>query len=162
MALLILSLGSNVNAKANIGYAIESLRREFGDLALSTVYESEAVGFSGENFLNLATSVDCDVPLKEIVACLKELENSLGRDRSQPKFSDRTIDIDILIYGRETGEDCGLSLPRAEILENAFVLKPLVELHPDMHLPDSDRTYLRFWKQFDQDSQKIWPTDINF
>ena len=162
MALLILSLGSNVNAKANIGYAIESLRREFGDLALSTVYESEAVGFSGENFLNLATSVDCDVPLKEIVAYLKELENSLGRDRSQPKFSDRTIDIDILIYGREKGEDCGLSLPRAEILENAFVLKPLVELHPDMHLPDSDRTYLRFWKQFDQDSQKIWPTDINF
>ena len=162
MSLLILSLGSNVNAIANIGYAIESLRQEFGDLALSTVYESEAVGFSGDNFLNLAASVDCDVPLKEIVAYLKELENSLGRDRSQPKFSDRTIDIDILIYGRETGEDCGLSLPRAEILENAFVLKPLSELHPDMHLPDSDRTYLKVWKQFVQDSQRIWPTDIIF
>ena len=104
MSLLILSLGSNVNAIANIGYAIESLRQEFGDLALSTVYESEAVGFSGDNFLNLAASVDCDVPLKEIVAYLKELENSLGRDRSQPKFSDRTIDIDILVCGLETVE----------------------------------------------------------
>ena len=162
MALLILSLGSNVNAISNIGYAIESLRQEYGDIMLSRVYESEAIGFSGENFLNLAASVDCDVPLKEIVTYLKELENSLGRDRSQPKFSDRTIDIDILIYGRETGEDCGLSLPRAEILENAFVLKPLSELHPDMHLPDSDRTYLKFWELFDRDSQKIWPTDINF
>ncbi|NKB33499.1 MAG: 2-amino-4-hydroxy-6-hydroxymethyldihydropteridine diphosphokinase [Pseudomonadales bacterium] len=162
MAYLILSLGSNVNAENNIGLAIAALRQEYGELSLSTVYESEAVGFSGDNFLNLTATVECNKSLAEIITYLKQLEDSLGRDRSQTRFSDRTIDVDILIYGNETGEDCGLSLPRSEILENTFVLKPLAEMHPNLQFPDSGRTYQEFWDQFDQDSQKLWATEITY
>ena len=99
MALLILSLGSNVDAQLNIGLAIQSLRNEFGNINLSTVYESEAVGFEGNNFLNLTVSIESDLLLEEINNFLKQLEDTLGRDRNQPRFSDRPIDIDILIYG---------------------------------------------------------------
>ena len=66
MALLILSLGSNVDAQLNIRLAIQSLRSEFGNINLSTVYESEAVGFEGSNFLNLTVSIESDLLLEEI------------------------------------------------------------------------------------------------
>ena len=71
MALLILSLGSNVDAQLNIGLAIQSLRGEFGNINLSTVYESEAVGFEGNNFLNLTVSIESDLLLEEINNFLK-------------------------------------------------------------------------------------------
>ena len=86
MALLILSLGSNVDAQLNIGLAIQSLRGEFGNINLSTVYESEAVGFEGNNFLNLTVSIESDLLLEEINNFLKQLEDTLGRDRNQPRF----------------------------------------------------------------------------
>jgi len=159
---LILSLGSNVDAQTNIAAAIDALRQEFGDIKLSTVYESEAVGFSGDNFLNLVVTANSEEPLINIMNFLKALENSLGRNRTLPKFSDRTIDVDILIYGDETGAVCGLSLPRAEVLTNAFVLLPLAELLPDMPNVETGQTYSQLWEQFDQSSQKLWPTDLKF
>jgi len=162
MTHLILSIGSNVDAQKNIAQAIGSLRNEFGDLTQSTVYESEAVGFSGDNFLNLTLTTKTDRPLEQIANLLKELEDSLGRDRTQARFSDRTIDIDILIYGDERGTECGLSLPREEILKGAFVLKPLAETHPELQHPDTGQCYRELWEQFDQDSQKLWPTEIRF
>lgn len=162
MPKLILSLGSNVDAHSNIGAAIQALRIEFGDLNLSTVYESEAIGFRGENFLNLVLSADTEKPLEEIVSSLKQIEDSMGRNRSLPKFSDRTIDIDILIYGDENGANCGLNLPRAEVLTNAFVLQPLAEILPGLANAQTGQTYQQLWEQFDQASQKLWPTDLQF
>ncbi|MBM88540.1 MAG: 2-amino-4-hydroxy-6-hydroxymethyldihydropteridine diphosphokinase [Gammaproteobacteria bacterium] len=162
MTLLIVSLGSNVDASCNIGNAIESLREKFGNLTLSSVYESESIGFSGDNFLNLVISAGTDMTLTEVDNYLKELENSLGRDRDQPKFSDRTIDIDILVFGAERGEDCGLILPRREIFENAFVLKPLAEIHPDLKNPDTGTSYFELWEKFDQASQKLWVVNLKF
>jgi len=162
MALLILSLGSNVDAPLNIGLAIQSLRNEFGNINLSTVYESEAVGFEGNNFLNLTVSIESDLLLEEINNFLKQLEDTLGRDRNQPRFSDRPIDIDILIYGEESGEGYGLALPRAEILNNAFVLRPLAEMHPTLLHESSGLSYGEHWEQFEKIKQKLWPIDLNF
>lgn len=162
MPSLILSLGSNVNARTNIGAAIEALRKEFGELTLSTVYESEAVGFTGDNFLNLVLSTQTEKPLEEIVSSLKHIEDSMGRNRTLPKFADRTIDIDILIFGEENGASCGLNLPRAEILTNAFVLQPLAEILPGLSNSQTGKTYQQLWEQFDQASQKLWPTDLRF
>ena len=138
------------------------MRKEFGELTLSMVYESEAIGFSGDNFLNLTLATNTDRPLEQIIDLLKELEDSLGRDRSQARFSDRTIDIDILIYGDERGTEYGLSLPREEILQNAFVLRPLAETHPELQHPETGQSYGELWEQFDQESQKLWATAIQF
>jgi 2-amino-4-hydroxy-6-hydroxymethyldihydropteridine diphosphokinase len=162
MTLLILSLGSNVDAQANIRLAMQSLRKEFGEIKQSIVYESEAVGFEGENFLNLTVSIESDLSLEAINSFLKGLEDSLGRDRNQPRFSDRPIDIDILIFGEENGKDYGLDLPRAEILHNAFVLRPLAEVHPLLLHASSEVSYGEHWRQFDKAKQKLWPTDLSF
>ena len=162
MPLLILSLGSNLEPRINIPLAVESLRRKFGKLSLSRVYESEAIGFKGDNFLNLVASVECNVPLGEIQSYLKLLEDLMGRDRDMPRFSDRVIDIDILLYGDSKGEECGLSLPRSEILSSAFVLCPLAELHPKMKYCPLNLSFEELWDNFDKTEQKLWAIDFCF
>ena len=122
MSVVALSIGSNINAAENIRSALVELRREFGSVVCSTVFESEAVGFKGDNFLNLAVLIDTDKDLAALASFLKRLEDNLGRDRTLKKYSGRPIDVDILLYGDDTGHDCGIRLPRTEITQNAFVL----------------------------------------
>ncbi|MFK7865783.1 MAG: 2-amino-4-hydroxy-6-hydroxymethyldihydropteridine diphosphokinase [Pseudohongiellaceae bacterium] len=162
MTLLSLSIGSNINPASNIREALTLLQAEFVTLSCSAVYESEAVGFDGDNFMNLVVIANVDKPLAEITQRLKAIEDQLGRNRDQPRFSGRTMDIDILSYGDETGADCGLSLPRDEITKNAFVLWPLAEMLPDeVHAP-SNKTYGALWAEFDKTSQKLWPIDFDW
>jgi|TARA_B100000315_G_scaffold134699_1_gene124133 2-amino-4-hydroxy-6-hydroxymethyldihydropteridine diphosphokinase len=161
LAILSLSLGSNIDVDINIHKAVTALQEKFSDLRCSSIYESEAIGFVGDNFLNLVAVTDCEEDLQCIVDNLKALEDALGRDHSQPRFSARPIDIDILTYGDISGSACGMSLPRAEITQNAFVLRPLAELLPDsVHRPDG-LTYAELWENFDQSSQKLWRIDLD-
>ena len=160
MTLLALSLGSNVDAPKNLLDAITALRSKFGVLAISTIYESKAIGFSGDNFLNFVVSVETSYSLKDVFDYLKDLENDMGRNRTKARYSDRTIDIDILLFGDSTGEECGLDLPRAEILYNAFILRPLAELHPQLKHTVLDVSYKNLWNAFDNKNQKLWPTKI--
>ena len=104
MPLLTLSLGSNIDAESNIRQAVSALRAQYPGLRCSSVYESEAVGFEGDNFLNLVAIVETDESLQDIQAWIKALEDAQGRDRSQAKFSSRSIDIDILTFGELCGE----------------------------------------------------------
>jgi 2-amino-4-hydroxy-6-hydroxymethyldihydropteridine diphosphokinase len=157
-----LSIGSNIDPVNKIRAAVKLLRAEFGSITLSRVYESEAVGFDGENFMNLAAIVECSEPLERVLDTLKNIENQLGRDRAQPKFSGRTMDIDILFYGDSTGAECGLSLPRGEITENAFVLLPLSELLPGAIHSPTRRTYAQLWQQYDKSKQKLWSIEFKF
>ena len=161
MTLLVLSLGSNVEPKVNIKLAVKSLRGKFGELSVSRVFESEAVGFEGNNFLNLVASGESEASLEDIQNFLKMLEDDMGRERDKPKFSDRPIDIDILLFGDSTGEECGLSLPRAEILSSAFVLRPLAELHPKLKYAPLDLCFDELWNAFDKTQQKLWPIDLS-
>jgi 2-amino-4-hydroxy-6-hydroxymethyldihydropteridine diphosphokinase len=162
VAVLALSIGSNIDAARNIRAAVKRLRAEFGELILSRVYESEAVGFDGENFLNLAALADCDLGLAEVLGSLKRIENQLGRDRGQPQFSGRTMDVDILFYGEASGEECGLTLPRGEITDNAFVLLPLSELLPQVIHQPTKLSYAQLWQRYDQSKQKLWAVDFEF
>ena len=162
MPLLTLSIGSNVDSHTNVRVAVKKLQTHFPDLQCSTVFESEAVGFEGDNFLNLVASAQTDEPLESINTFLKELEDQLGRDRSQAKFSARPIDIDILTYGDEVGENHGIQLPRDEILKYAFVLQPLADLLPDESHPQSGEKYATLWQQFDQASQELWPIEFDW
>jgi len=159
---LSLSIGSNIEPTINIRKVLHLLAQEFGSISLSKVYESEAVGFDGDNFMNLVVIAEVEKPLLEISQRLKLIEDQLGRDRQQPKFSGRSMDIDILTYGDESGVECGLSLPRAEITRNAFVLLPLAEMLPDELHKQSGQTYAELWRGFDKSSQKIWAVDFQW
>jgi len=163
MARVYISIGSNIDREKNVLSALDTLHQWFGDLLLSPVYESEAVGFVGESFLNLVVGVDTTLSVGELSARLRQLEADNGRRRGidVPKFSGRTLDLDILIYGNEVGQIAGVDLPRGEILQNAFVLKPLADVAPQDCHPVCDKTYSALWQSYDRD-QKLWPVDFTW
>ncbi len=162
MPVLALSIGSNQDAASHIRRAVAALRQHFMSLRCSTVYESEAVGFEGDNFFNLVALTQTDEDLGEIAAYLKDLEDEMGRDRSLPKFAPRRIDIDILCYGDEDGAGYGLKLPRAEVTENAFVLRPLAEVMPAAVHEPTGKSYAQLWAEYDHTRQALWPIDFDW
>lgn len=155
-----LSLGSNLDPVLNLTCCLDALLLQFNDLSLSSVFESEAVGFEGENFLNMVVGFDTDMDLVALSAVLKAIEDKQGRDRSQPRFSGRTLDIDILTYADKAGVFNGIRLPRAEITENAFVLWPLSQVSGRMQHPVLKQTFSALWKAYDKQQQKLWPVDF--
>jgi len=152
-----LGLGSNIEREQHIRAALKALEDAFGLLLISPVYESESVGFAGSNFFNLVVGVDTDLPVGELSALLRGIEDANGRVRSGPKFAPRTLDIDILTYGNACGEIDGVQLPREEVLRNAFVLRPLADIAPNDRHPETVRTFLDHWEAYDQSRQKLWP-----
>lgn len=154
-----LSIGSNIDRERHIGGALERLRREFGELAVSRVYETEAVGFSGDAFYNLVVGLDTDLSPQELNARMHAIEAAHGRKRGGEKFAPRTLDIDLLTYGDQVLSRPGLELPRDEILKYAFVLGPLAEVAPHERHPLDGRTYAELWQAFD-DGQPLRPVDF--
>lgn len=155
-----LGLGSNIDREAHIRAALRALEDAFGLLLVSPVYESEAVGFAGSNFYNLVVGIDTGLPVGELSALLRGIEDANGRVRGGPKFAPRTLDIDILTYGNACGEIDGVQLPRDEILKNAFVLRPLADIAPNDRHPETVRPFLEHWEAYDQSRQKLWPIEF--
>jgi len=157
-----LSLGSNIDAEANIRQAIAALRLRFAELVISPVYKSEAVGFEGDDFLNLVVGILTDADLDELNRIFKDIEDDNGRTRSHEKFAARTLDIDILTYGFEDFTEQGINIPRHEILTYAFVLKPLADVAPEELHPHIKISYQRLWEGFDQQSQPMQLYPMSF
>ena len=84
MALIYLSLGSNIERHLHIGAALDALAENFGELQISSVYESESVGFEGDSFYNLVVGIRSDLRVGQISRILKGIEDNNGRDRSAP------------------------------------------------------------------------------
>lgn len=155
-----LSLGSNIDRYRHISAALDALAEQFGALTISSVFESEAVGFEGSHFFNLVVGIDTPLSVAALSDVLKGIEDDNGRRRSGPKFSSRTLDIDILTYGDFVGEEAGVKLPRGELTKNAFVLWPMAEIAPSHRHPVSGRTYAELWAEYDKARQKLWPVDF--
>jgi len=140
-----LSLGSNRDPEHHLRAAVEALRRHFGDVVLSPVYRTRAVGFDGGDFLNAAAIIDTTLDPFALNDWLHALEDAHGRDRGGPRFGDRTLDIDIVLFDDLVLEGEGhLQLPRAE-LRHAFVLKPLADIAPHTVVPGTARTLGELW-----------------
>ena len=150
-----LGLGSNIDAEKNIRSAVRTLKSKYSDLVVSPVYESEAVGFEGDNFLKLVVGIQTDETLDQLFASLKSIESDHGRKREAEKFSARTLDIDILTYGDLDLTEQGVDIPRHEILTYAFVLKPLADVAPDEIHPHIGLSYQKLWDGFDQQAHSI-------
>jgi 2-amino-4-hydroxy-6-hydroxymethyldihydropteridine diphosphokinase len=157
MARVWISLGSNINREQNIRAALHDLHGEFGSLLISRVYESEAVGFSGDAFYNLVVGIDTDRPVQDLMTLFRAIESAHGRTREGGGFASRTLDIDLLTYGDQIMTVKGAHLPRDEITRYAFVLLPLSELAGDSVHPELGETYRTLWARFDQTSQRLWP-----
>lgn len=160
MTRVYLSLGSNIDRHRHIEAGLDALASLFGDLQVSSVFESEAVGFTGDHFFNLVVGIDTDLTLGSLSDQLKSIELANGRQRRGPKFSSRTLDIDILSYDDFVGEEAGVKLPRAEITKNAFVLWPLAEIAPGVRHPQLGVSYSELWQAYDKSRQALWPVDF--
>ena len=160
MAQVYVSIGSNIDKKKNISGCLKALAEHFGALVLSPIYESEAVGFEGDNFYNLVAKFKTSLSVGELNEKLKAIEDQYGRKRTGPKFSGRTLDIDILTYDNLVGDIDGVQLPRDEITKNAFVLLPMNDIAADELHPELQVTYGRLWFFFDKESQSLWPVEL--
>jgi len=160
MAQVFVSIGSNINREHYIRSCLDALQSEFGELELSSVYESEAVGFDGDRFYNMVAAFHTELSAGQLNLALKEIEDRNQRSRVGPKFSGRTLDIDILTFNGLIGDIEGVVLPREEIIHNAFVLWPLAELAPKERHPVLAETYQQLWLDYDKASQQLWPVDF--
>ena len=157
---ILISVGSNIDKEHNTLAGLQSLFDVFGELQLSTIYESESVGFSGNNFLNLVVSAQTQKSVAEVCEALKKIEDDSGRVRDK-KFGNRTLDLDLLTYD-ELVCDHPVVLPRGEIEYNAFVLKPMAEIVPEHVHPTTGKTYAKLWHDYSNPQQRLWPTALTW
>jgi 2-amino-4-hydroxy-6-hydroxymethyldihydropteridine diphosphokinase len=145
MTRIYLSLGSNIEPGKNLQAAIGDLHAKFGRIVVSPAYRFPAVGFAGPDFVNLAVGIDTDLDASTLNDWLHALEDRHGRRRDVPRYSSRTLDIDIVLYGERVIKGAGnLEVPRAELLQT-FVLQPLADIAPDALHPTLHKTIAELW-----------------
>lgn len=160
MAQVYVSLGSNIEPLSHIQAGLTEMQPHFGTFTLSSVYESEAIGFEGANFYNLVAKLQTDMEIHAIARILRQIEANNGRKRTANRFSARTLDLDIILYDDLIFKDNEVEVPRTEILKYAFVLLPLAEIAPDTKHPITHQTYAEIWQQFDKKEQHLWKIDF--
>ena len=136
---IFLSLGSNIEPEKNIDFAKDQLQIRYGKLLISSIYKTKAVGFKGDDFLNLVIKVSTDDGPERVIDNLHYIERQTGRETGSGEFNSRTLDIDLLLYGDLINPS--LNLPRDEILKYDFVLEPLVEIFPEGIHPIENKSY---------------------
>lgn len=160
MARAYISVGSNVDREVHVRAAIQALAECYGALTVSPVYETGAVGFDGEPFLNLAVGFETDAGPETLVRDLKALERAQGRTAGSNGFKPRTLDLDLLLYDDLVLQTEAFELPRDEILHHAFVLAPLADIAPDLRHPVVGRTLAELWAAFDLDGQWLRAVEL--
>lgn len=155
-----LSLGSNLEPRRHLRAALDELRARFGAIDVSPAYRSRAVGFDGADFVNLAVALDTELDPEALNDWLHALEDRHGRRRDVPRYSDRTLDVDIVLYDQRVIEGPGhLQIPRAE-LKHAFVLRPLADIAPELRHPLSGRSMAELWTAFPRESEPLEPMSL--
>lgn len=150
-----LGIGSNVQRIHNIKSALNYLSCSFKGLEQSNVYRSPSYGFEGHDFYNLVVKIKTIFSPHLLKAWLNYVEDLHGRDRNKPRYSNRTLDIDLLLCDDLIVDDEIIQIPRDEILKRKYVLKPLVDLAPDFIHPVAKKRLAEIWQtlEFNDDSQ---------
>ena len=162
MPTVFVNIGSNIEPRRHIQNSLTALREHFGALNVSKCYESQAIGFDGDNFLNLSASFITHLSVARVNGVLHQIEDLAGRERQSgdEAWSSRTLDIDLLLYGDVCGEVDGVELPRPEITEFAHVLLPLCELAGQQLHPILGVSFANLALQVEFKGQSIWEISL--
>ena len=157
MTRVYVAAGSNVDPLAHLRTALRELGKHFA-LQISPAYRNKAVGFEGDDFINLVVGFDTDDSIDQVLAHLHEAEAACGRPRETPKWEPRTMDLDLLLYGDAIRPD--LRVPRADLLKRAYMLRPMAELAPQCVHPVARQTMLQLWNEFAQTPHAMQPVSL--
>lgn len=157
-SLIYISLGSNVDPEKHMRKACSELTHQLADAVTSPIYQSPAIGMEGADFLNAVIGGNTFLNPDGVISLLREIESAHGRVRSKNKFSDRTLDLDLLLFGDCTKQndltECGtpINLPHPEITEQAYVIQPLADIAPSIKHPLSGLTISALCQQMKTES----------
>ena len=152
--------GSNIQPQQHLRTALLALREVYAPLRVSPAYRNHAVGFSGEDFINLVVGFTTEQAPAQVREQLQMIEARCGRTDNAPRWAPRSMDLDILLYGSLSSQQPGLLLPRPDLVRQAYMLKPLADLAPELVHPTLGRTLAELWRDFAQDSHELVPIDI--
>jgi 2-amino-4-hydroxy-6-hydroxymethyldihydropteridine diphosphokinase len=157
-----LGLGSNISPEENLSLGVRELRWHYGPLDLSLVYRSRAVGFAGDDFLNMVVGLNTAESISEIREQIDRIHELAGRERGAGRFTSRPLDIDMLLYDDEILRGPRYTLPRPDILRYGFVLRPLAELAPNLVHPETGRTMCEHWRELAAGAQPMTVVPVAF
>ncbi|PIE39464.1 MAG: 2-amino-4-hydroxy-6-hydroxymethyldihydropteridine diphosphokinase [Gammaproteobacteria bacterium] len=155
-----LGLGSNIERETHLRAGVAALSRLLHAVRLSPVYDCDAVGFSGPSFFNMVVRGETDLPLAQLLSQLREIERDNGRAPNAERYSSRTLDIDLLVFGDLCLRNNQVNLPRGDILKQAYVLKPLSDIWPDGVHPVVGKTFAQLWRAFADKSVRLTPVQM--
>lgn len=161
MADAYVAAGSNVRPQASLREALRLLARDFPGLAASRAYLNPAVGFQGDDFVNLVVRFPADLPTEALLERLKGVERHCGREPGAPKWGPRTLDLDLLLHGDTVGRVAGKTLPHPDLLTRAWVLGPLAELAPALVHPVAGERIDVLWNSFDRAAHPLTPVTLD-
>jgi 2-amino-4-hydroxy-6-hydroxymethyldihydropteridine diphosphokinase len=152
-----LGIGSNTDRVFNINSCINYFRSSFKSTTISPFYQSPSFGFNGHDFYNFVVQIETVFSAHELKIWLQKIEDLHGRDRNKPRYSNRTLDIDLLLCDDLIIDDGVVQIPRREILKRKYVLKPLQDLAPDLIHPVAQKRLADLWQALDRsdDSELI-------
>lgn len=157
------SIGSNIGDRLGfLRSAVEELSKHVGSvIAVSPIYESDPVGFeSKDKFLNACVRLETVLSPHETLAAINRIEREFGRQRTNvPGYSDRTLDIDIILYGQKVFNDNYLTIPHPHFRDRLFVLLPLRDIDEHTIDPVSGVAISRLLKSC-KDTSGIYCTDL--
>lgn len=161
MARVYVSVGTNIDRERHVRAALDALEARYGRVQCSTIYETAAVGFDGDDFYNFVVGFDTGESPAEVAAQLRAIEDANGRLRTGPRFSSRTLDLDLLLYDDLILDEGRLQLPRNEITQQAFVLAPLAEIAGEQRHPVTGRNFAQLWAEFPKTDLTLKPVRLS-
>lgn len=152
--------GSNVQPEINLRQALDALERIYAPLTISPAYRNPAVGFAGEDFINLVVRFTTADSLVDVRRKLQSVEALCGRAPDAPKWAPRSMDLDILLYGEIVSDEPGYLLPRPDLVKRPYMLKPMADIAPDRVHPVLRRTMRELWEAFEQGGHEMREVEI--
>jgi 2-amino-4-hydroxy-6-hydroxymethyldihydropteridine diphosphokinase len=147
--------GSNIEPERHMQQAVAELAHAFPGVRFSSWYRNRAVGFDGEDFINLVAGFSTALPVHALLERLHAIEGRCGRGRDAPRWAPRSMDLDVLLYGGLVCEEPGLRLPRPDLVKRAYMLGPLAEIAPQVLHPTAGLSIAELWRRFDQGAHPL-------
>jgi len=148
MVMAYVGVGTNIERVKHSRAAIDEMSNLGDHIRVSAVYESAPMGFNSGSFYNFVIELNTTQTLTEFSHALRNIEFKWGRSSNAQKYQDRSLDLDILLFGNEISARSPV-VPREDIFKYPFVIQPLYDLVPDLVIPNDGRSVKKIWQKMD-------------